>query len=185
MGRHRFPVLFLVAAVLLSFPDGTLAGAEESRCVQIRRAVEQKKYLVSEYMRALQRSYDRKEIRMAELLNFKINELKAQIREMERNLTGCPDDRTGNPAEGMEGAKSDQGTYSDKNCQELRKILFSLVRRIHALDKRKKSLLSNLSEKEERKLRDAAEERETVEHILGTRCRQTEDPQGLPRRLRR
>ncbi|MFH1117323.1 MAG: hypothetical protein V1792_25675 [Pseudomonadota bacterium] len=185
MGRHRFPILLLVAAVLLPFPAGTLSRADEPRCVQSRRAVEQKKYLVSEYMRALQTSYDRKETRMAELLNFKINELKAQIREMERNLTGCPDDRTGNPGEGMEGAKSDQGTYTDKNCQELRKILFSLVRRIHALDKRKKSLLSNLTEREERSLREAGEERETVEHILGTRCRQTEDPQGLRRRLRR
>ncbi len=185
MGRRKLLSFFLVVVVLLPLCAAALSRAAESRCVQIRRAVEQKKHLLSEYMRALQTSYDRKELQIAELLNFKINELKAQIGELERNLAGCPDRRAGNPTEGMEGTKSDQGVYAEKNCQELRKILFSLVRKIHALNKRKKSLLSNLSEKEEQVLREATEERETVERLLSTRCSKGRDRHGLLRRLRR
>ncbi len=185
MDRHKLRCFFVVAVVLASCFSGRLPSAADSRCEQLRRSVEQKKHLVFEYMTALQQSYDRKELQVADLLNFKINELKAHIWEMERNLAECPDNDTEKPFEDMETTKSDQGKYSDKNCQELRKILFSLIRTIHALNKRKKSILSNLSEKEELLLREATEDRETVEQILGTKCATKREREGLLRRLRR
>lgn len=185
MNSHTLRCILVAAVVLALCFSGALVYAADSRCAPLRSALEQKKHLVSEYMTALQTSYDRKELQVAELLNFKINEIKAHIAELERSLAGCPEGDAEAAIEGMEPTKSDEGKYSNKSCQDLRKILFSLVRSIHTLDKRKQSLLSNLSEEDERLLRQAVEERETVENILGTRCSETKNRRGLLQRLRR
>ena len=181
MDGHNLRCYLVVALVLASCLSAGLSSASGSRCDQLRRAIEQKKHLVSEYMRALQKSYDRKELQIADLVNYKINELKVQIRELERNLARCPNSDAEKRVEGMVTTKSDQGKYSDKDCQELHKTLFSLIRKIHSLNKRKNSLLLNFSEKDELLLQEATEERNTVEHILTTRCSAKDRRGGLDR----
>jgi hypothetical protein len=174
------PVVLTIAIACVC----SLAYALDERCIRGRKTAEQKRGLVVEYMSALQKAYDQKDFQIAEVLNFKINELRGQINELERNLAGCPKNDSENMARGLAPAKSDQGKYSDKSCSELRKMLFSLVRRVHTLTKRQKSLLSNLTDDEELELKEANKDMETVERVLKSKC-SVRNARGLLRRLRR
>ena len=146
MYQRSLYYLALIALTLAIAHVSSFAYALDERCIRGKRTVEQKRDLVAEYMSAFQKAYDKKDFQIAEVLNFKINELRGQISELEGNLADCPKNDTENMAGGLAPVKSDQGKYSDKSCSELRKMLFSLVRRVHTLTKRQKSLLSNLSE---------------------------------------
>lgn len=177
-----------VIAVSCAVAGVFIAGyscAEEERCFQARQAVASKTRLIGEYTTALQNAYNQKDFTIARVLNFKINELRIQLKELERILTDCPKPDPEDVAEDPEPAKGDEKTYATKSCADLRKILFSLVRRIHTLTKRQKSLLSNLSVEEEVELNEATEDIEKVKRVLKTKCSVRKARRRVLRQLRR
>ena len=172
-------------AVSCSFAVLFIAGysfAGNERCTLVRQTVEEKRRLIGEYTSALQNAYNQKDFTIAEVLNFKINELRSQVKELEKILTDCPKPKPRTADEGLTPAKSDKATYSNKSCAELRKSLLTLVRRIHTLTRRKKSLLSSLSAEEEVELTEASRALKKVERAIKNKCSKR---RGSGRRLRR
>jgi hypothetical protein len=81
-------------------------------------------------------------------------------------------------------AKADESQYATASRVEARKLVFGLMRRVSALKKREKSLLSNLSPEEERELSRALKHFNIVRQILQTRCAVSDERNSLVKRAR-
>jgi hypothetical protein len=175
----------LLAACILVFAEDHTPTVAADRCEAVRKEMMRKKEELAEYVDALAKSHAKDDYSFMNVLNFKINELITSTKELERELVGCPEPRQVAPPPGMSGIKSDEEAISAKSCEDLKKMLVPLIRKVNSLKRRDKSVFSGLSLEEKSELSKAESELKIVKESLGKKCGTAGTPGSLQRRLRR
>ncbi|MGC8908903.1 MAG: hypothetical protein ACP5M0_15890 [Desulfomonilaceae bacterium] len=171
--------LFLISGIC----DSALFA--DDQCQTMQKELLQKKTELSELIDALNKSYAQGDYTLMDVLNFKINQLINQTKELERKLEGCPQPPTPVTPPGMSGMKTDEDILAEKGCGELKKMLLPLARKVHALKRREQSVLSGLTAEEKSELAKAEAELKTLKEILAKKCDTKPAPESLKKRLRR
>ncbi|HMK37545.1 MAG TPA: hypothetical protein VK463_20905, partial [Desulfomonilaceae bacterium] len=166
----------LFAFVLIFLVAGNCARAEDS-CAILARDLEQRKRQLADYLEASQKLRQDKDMRLIELLNYKIEDLADQIRTIETEMAGCT---TGTTEAGLSEVKSDEGQYATKSCFDLRNMLVQLLRKTSSLKRREKSLFSDLTPAEKNELQEATHDLQIVKSILKGRCAEQEARPAQP-----
>lgn len=185
MDRRDLLVSFLML-VLVAFTLGIGSDAWAGEwCDDARKELERKEARFAEYLRALQASYERHDLKVMEAVNHKINQVKREIETLKRETAQCEERGPGHGGEGLSSAKTDEAKFGTKNCAELRKMVFPLLRRTRALKRKEKSLLSSITPEEQAELAEATEQLQVLNRILKTRCGASSSRSSLLKRLRR
>jgi len=158
--------------------------ATSDPCIAVRKDLALVKRQVAEYMQALQSFYDQKDFRLTEALNFKIKELRGRMEQLQAAAADCPADDSKTMPHGLSSTKTDSGKHAEKDCAELRKMVVPLVRKIHNLQRRERSLLTSFSPEEEAELQDASQELKTIQDLIKTKCAVQNARGSLIKRLR-
>ncbi len=154
-------------------------------CDGAQKELEQERERLTDYESALRESYENRDTNLTRVLNFKISQAKKKLRDLELIIKYCPSRASSLPEVGLSGPKSDDGRYADKNCSELKKMLFPLIVSKRQLERRKKSMLSTLTEEDEAELQKVSDELRHVRKALKTRCSTERTHRSLLKRLRR
>jgi hypothetical protein len=176
--RHRTAYPIVGVFLILSFVAVNCVPAAEDACSAIAKTLEQKRRQLGDYFEALKKLHNEKDARLLEVLNFKISDLTGQIRNLETEMAGCPG---GSAGQGLSAIKSDEDPYSTKSCDDLRKMLLQLARKIAPLKRRERSLFSELTTAEKAELQEAERDLQLVKSELKKRCSQPAakpSPQG-------
>jgi hypothetical protein len=169
---------FSLMCIVMS-PQSALSQSKP--CDVILRDLEEKNLRLAQYVDALKKFDNRAEPDIANLLADKITELRQHISQSEKELAACEGRRGPRPAEGLGPVKSEQGEQATKSCGELRKRLMTLVKTVHTLGRREKSMLSELTAEEKKELREASEELQSVRQAIRNRCSAPPTPKFLRR----
>ena len=169
---------FSLVSVIMS-PQSALGQGKP--CEVIRNDLQQKNVRLAEYVDALKKFDNRAEPEIANLLNAKILELRQRISQSEKELAACEGRRGPRAEEGLGPVKSEEGEQATKSCGELRKRLMILVKTVHSLGRREKSMLSELTVEEKKELREASEELKSVRQAIRNRCSAPLTPKFLRR----
>jgi hypothetical protein len=168
-------ILMLLILSLIILPAEHVSG-QNKPCEILRADLEQQTLRLKEYINALRKFTELQDEEMIGVITPKIGELSQQIADKKKDLEQCEDERSSKTRDGLSPPKSETGEYATKSCNELRKQLVSLVRTVHSLRRREISLVSQLTTKEKKELREASEELKTVRQILKARCSGLPDP---------
>jgi len=147
-----------------------IAAASDEQCELARKNLQMKRQQLADHVGALQKASDENNLQALELLNIRINELIDQTRQLEKRAADCDAELSPPGGRGLRSSKSDESKYATKNCDELKRLLVPLVRKVHTLQRREKSLFTEFSANERADLDSAFEEVKTIEEILKTRC---------------
>ena len=160
-------------------------GQQSHWCEQIKSEMEGKRQRLNEYLEALQASYDARDFRVADTLNYKIKHIKDDLRILEQEAADCSAHRFETMGHGMQETKAEESKYAAKSCSELRSMMLRLVRKTQALMRKEKSLLAVLTQEEKDELADASEQLRIIGRILRTRCTRSQERNSLLNHLRR
>jgi len=174
---------FLAAAVAITLT--TFSVMADDRCATARKELMGLKKELSGYVEALGRTHAQEDLALADVLSYKISDLIPRIKELERQLTDCPAPLTPSPAPGMAGTKSEEQIMAEKSCEELKKMMLPLIRKVNSLKRREKSVLSGLSSEEKGELSKAETDLRLVKEQIRKKCGSQPGAESLPRRLRR
>jgi hypothetical protein len=182
--RCKVPVLFVAVALagILFAPKHT--RAVEPWCDSVASELNEKQLRLNEYMQALQGSYDKRDYRMADALNYKIKQLQEELRTLEQEAADCEAHNSGGMAQGLSSSKTDEEKYATKSCGELRKMIFPLLIKTRSLKRREKSLIIGMTPEEETELATCSEQLKILRHILKCRCSGSTSRSSLLKRLR-
>jgi len=181
-GLRRVMTIAIMTPVLLTMCGSAMASDEE--CELARNNLQMQRQQLTDQIGALQKASEEGNLQLLELLNLKINELIGHTRQLEKRVADCDAELSRPGGRGLRSSKSDESKYATKNCDELKRLLVPLVRRIHTLQRREKSLFSEFSASERAELDTAFEEVKSIEGILKTRCatpKQAGPPKKRPR----
>lgn len=160
----------LIGILVALFLAPQIAAAADDDCEAARNSLTARKQQISEYVAALKKASDENDLQIMELLNFKVNELIEQTRVLEKKVSECGARMPVANSRGVSATKSDEGKYATKSCDELKRALLPLTRRLNVLEKKQRSLFSELTSAERADLDSFTEEIKTIENILKTRC---------------
>ncbi len=179
----RTKLLLTVLMVTVILPVEALCSGPTADCTAFRRELDLKKQLLTEYTAALPKLDLKGDRVMVSLLNHKIDELRREIEESEK--TGnCLEDRTAPPAKAALGpVRSDDALFSGKSCRDLRNILIQLLRKSFSLERRRFSMLSEMSTEEITELQEIRDSLRSVRALLKTKC--PPQPSGESEKSRR
>jgi len=142
----------------------------DQRCKMLQQELTAKQRLLDEYLNALQSAYNDKDLTLADAISYRISQLQKELNALKQLAADCPSPGAGSAPAGLNPTKSDESQLADKSCDEIRKTLFALLRRVNSLKKREKSLLSSLTPEEELELSEAIKQLKTLNQVLETRC---------------
>jgi hypothetical protein len=186
MRRIYLPFLALVALAFAHAATVTFAATDhaEAWCDQVKTDLDDKRQRLDEYLQALQTYYDKRDFRISETLNYKIKQLKEELRILEQEAADCSARSSTSMHQGLSATKSEQAQYATKSCAELRSLTLPLVRKVQALKRKEKSLLAGPTPEEEAELAEASEQLKVIAGILKTRCTPSRARSSLLKRLR-
>lgn len=183
----RGKLLLMLAVFLAIVPHGhpgSWAGQGSHWCDQVKNEAQQKRERLNEYLQSLQASYDARDFRLADTLNYKIKQIKDEIRILEQEAADCSARRSENMRDGIRETKAEESRYAAKSCGELRSMILPLVRKTQALTRKEKSLLAGLTRDEKTELAEASDQLRIISQILRTRCALPRARNSLLHRLR-
>jgi len=184
--RKRSKVFFFLAALALAgasfVPEK--AQAAEHWCDSVTREFNQKQQRLTEYMQALQGSYDKRDYRLADALNHKIKQVQEELRILEQEAADCAAHNSERMAQGLSASKTEEERYATKSCGELRKMIFPLLIKTRSLRRKEKSLIVGLTPEEETELANCSEQLKILNHVLRGRCSDSSSRSSLLKRLR-
>ncbi len=154
-------------------------------CDAAWKELHQEKQRLNDYLSAFQQSHERQDLRLAEVLKFKISQSKKKLQDLQLIIKNCPSRESSLPADGLSNAKSHDGPYADKSCAELKKMLFPLLVSKRALERRQKSMLSNLTDEEDEELREISDKLRHLKKALKNRCSTSKGSRSLLKLRRR
>jgi len=160
----------LVGMVAALFLAPQISLATDNDCEAARKVLTTRKQQISEYVAALKKASDENDLQIMELLNFKVNELIEQTRVLEKKVSECEARVSVAGSPGVSTSKSDEGKYATKSCDELKRALLPIMRKLNILEKKQRSLFSELTSAERADLDSSTQEIKTIENILKTRC---------------
>ncbi|MBM3300567.1 MAG: hypothetical protein FJY85_11490 [Deltaproteobacteria bacterium] len=169
------------AAILTCLPAQILA---DEPCQSIRNQLDSEQQRMRDYLLALQASYDGKDFQLSEALNHKIVQLRKEVELLKQQALACGG-TLDNSLAGLSSSKTEEAQLAAKSCGELRKALFPLHRKIRALKRREKSVLSSLTPEEEVELSAASEQLKEINGALKARCAVSDSRTSLMKRLRK
>lgn len=181
-GKLLLPLAVLLAVVSQDVLR-TWAG-QGHWCEQVKTEAEQKRKRLNEYLQSLQASYDARDFRLADTLNYKIKQVKDELRILEQEAADCSAQRSESMRDGIRETKAEESRYAAKSCGELRSMILPLVRKTQALTRKEKSLLAGLTRDEKTELAEASEQLRAIGRILRTRCATPRARNSLLHRLR-
>lgn len=182
--RWLFGCVILWLFFSLFLMNGEGIGAQ-NWCDDAQKDLEQEQLRLEDYLSALHESYDKKDFKLMEALNFKINQTKQRVHELELIIEHCTSQETNPQSGGLSPAKSHDGPFVHKSCADLKKMVFPLLVSKRALERREKSMVSQLTDEEEAKLLEVSEQLRNVRKELKTRCSTAKSSRSLLKRLRR
>ncbi len=158
----------------------TMNSMAEDRCAEVAKNLEQNSFRLKEYAGALQNAHKNRDFQLITVLNGQIDETLKQIRVDEAELLNCPATKAHDGA-AISSVKSQDTKFADLSCDELKKKYIQLSRKYHALARRQKSLLSELTIEEKSDLRETEDSLKAVDLELNKRC----GPPPAPKPFRR
>jgi hypothetical protein len=185
MNARDLLLILLVGALAAGFAHLPAPVRAGDPCRSIRDRLEQDQHRLTEYLLALQVSYDRHDFHLSEALNQKIVNLRREVDRLKERVSACSRMGKAQTSEGLSSAKTEEAQFATKSCSELRKCLLPLLRKIRALKRREKSVLSNLTPEEEAELTEASEQLKEVNSALKARCAMSAGRTSLMKRLRK
>jgi hypothetical protein len=159
----------------------TSSWGAEDRCAEVVKTLELNTLRLKEYATALQNAHRDKDFQLITVLNNQIDETLKQVRVGEAELLNCPSSASVS-GPGISSVKSQDTKFADVNCDELKKKYIQLSRKFHSLERRQKSLLSELTVEEKANLRETEDSLKAVELELKKRCGPPPAPKPFQRR---
>ncbi len=159
----------------------TSSWGAEDRCAEVVKTLELNTMRLKEYATALQNAHRDKDFQLITVLNNQIDETLKQVRVGEAELLNCPSSASVS-GPGISSVKSQDTKFAEVNCDELKKKYIQLSRKFHSLERRQKSLLSELTVEEKANLRETEDSLKAVELELKKRCGPPPAPKPFQRR---
>jgi len=162
------PAVLLVLMLLLAFSPAF--GEQEVDCGALRNKLIKKRQQLSEYADAFKKLNEQGELVLMGALTQRMQDLVDEMLKLQEEGADCPDLGQPKPASGLDSVKSDESEYSTLGCDELRKVLFSLLQKTSALKRRQNSVFSGLSSAEKTELHEADQALKEVKAAIKTKC---------------
>ena len=152
----------------------------EDRCAEIVKILEQNSLRLKEYTTALHNAHRDRDFQLMTVLNGQIDETLRQVRVGEAELLNCPKN-SGGQGPAISSVKTQDTKFADLSCEELKKRYIQLSRKFNSLDRRRNSLLSELTPVQKAEYKEAEDSIKAVESELRKRC----SPPPAPKPFRR
>jgi hypothetical protein len=157
--------------------------AQENVCAETQKELDRQLRQLTDYADSLKSFVDSEDLQVVEILSHKIADLIQDIKRSKETLGECPTQRKHRQATaGASPARSEQDLYADKNCEELRTMLFHNLRRVSVLKRRDESVFSKLSSEEQAQLQEGLQALKDIRTVLNKKCSDNLPPARPPRR---